>query len=102
MEEFTPPIIEIVPKIKGFGCKLLMVVLYILLTFTPVGVGLWVGYAYNVWVGIAFFLFLTLVSGVVSSKMRVNSIPYAQREMNYSTMAIVKWYIAKNSCIGKE
>lgn len=102
MEEFIPPIIEVVPKIKGFWCKALMYVLYALLTFTPLCVGFWIGFAYNAWVGISFFLFLTLVGGVVSSKMRVHSIPYAQREMNYSTMAIVKWYIAKNSCLSKE
>ena len=99
MEEFIPPVIEVVPKVQGFWCKSLMVFLYALLTFAPLCIGGWIGYAYNLWVGIAFFLFLTLVGGVVSSKMRVNSIPYAQREMNYSTMAIVKWYIAKNSCL---
>ena len=99
MEEFVPPIIEVVPKIEGFWCKVLMMSLYLLLNFAPLVVGVWIGYMYNLWVGIAFFLFLTLVSGVVSSKMRVNSIPYAQREMNYSTMAIVKWYIAKNHCL---
>lgn len=76
-----------------------MWILYVALAFTPLVVGAWIGYAYTVWVGIAFFLFLTLVSGVVSSKMRVNSIPFAQREMNYSSLAIVKWYVAKNHCL---
>ena len=98
MEEFVPPIIEVVPKVKGFWCRVLMVSLYSLLTFGPLFAGGWIGYAYNLWVGIAFVLFFTLVSGVVSSKMRVSSIPFAQREMNYSTMAIVKWYLAKNIC----
>jgi len=102
MDDFVPPIIEVVPKLKGFWCKALMWGVYALLTFGPVVVGAWIGYAHNLWVGIAFFLFLTLVGGVVSSKMRVNSIPYAQREMNYSTMAIVKWYLAKNSCLKEE
>ena len=52
----------------------------------------------NYVIGIAFFLFLTLVSGVISSKMRVSSIPPAQREMDYSTMAIVKWYLSRSTC----
>ena len=69
------------------------------LTFLPLIVDIWIGYAYDPWIGIAFFLFLTLVSGVVSSKMRIVSIPFEQREMSYSTMAIVKWYIAKNICL---
>lgn len=94
-----PPRIEVVPKIKGFWCKVVQYVLYGLLALSPWGVGLWIGYAYNIWAGIAFFLFLTLVSGVVSSKMRIASIPFEQREMNYSTMAIVKWYVAKNICL---
>jgi hypothetical protein len=101
MEEFVPPIIEVVPKVQGFRCKTIIACLYSLITFTPLVVGVWIGYAYNVWAGIAFFLFLTLVGGVVSSKMRVASIPYEQREMNYSTMAIVKWYVAKNICLEK-
>ncbi|AFL67446.1 hypothetical protein [Sulfurospirillum barnesii] len=97
--EHLPPRIELVPKIHGFWCKVLQVTLYGLLTLTPFGVGAWVGYAYNLWIGIAFFLFFTLVSGVVSSKMRIASIPFEQQEMNYSTMAIVKWYVAKNICL---
>ena len=94
-----PPIIEIIPKIQGFWCRVLMYTLYGALTFTPIAVGVGLGYLYNLWLGIAFFLFLTLVSGVISSKMRVCSIPFEQREMSYSTMAIVKWYVAKNICL---
>lgn len=95
----VPPIIEIIPKIRGFWCRVIMFGFYGALTFLPLIVGVWIGYAYDPWIGIAFFLFLTLVSGVVSSKMRIVSIPFEQREMSYSTMAIVKWYIAKNICL---
>ena len=97
MEEF-PKIIEVVPTIKGLKCRVLMYLLYGTLSFMPLLIGGWVGYAYNIWIGIAFFLFLTLVSGVVSSKMRMNSIPPEQREMDYSTMAIVKWYLSRSIC----
>jgi len=97
--EQLPPIIELVPKIRGFWCKVIMYGLYGGLTLIPLLVGIWIGYIYNIWIGIAFFLFLTLVCGVISSKMRIMSIPFEQREMSYSTMAIVKWYIAKNICL---
>ncbi len=97
-QEFIPPRIEVVPTIKGFWCKCFMIVCYLFLTLTPLIIGLWVGYTYNIWIGIAFFLFLTLVGGIISSKMRVHSIPFEQREMNYSTLAIVKWFLAKNVC----
>lgn len=98
MEEEFPKFIEVVPSIKGFKCRGMMYLIYVLLTFSPLFIGAWIGYAYNIWVGIAFFLFLTLVSGVISSKMRVSSIPPAQREMDYSTMAIVKWYLSRSIC----
>jgi zinc transporter ZupT len=98
MEEEFPRFIEVVPSIKGVKCKFLMYLIYGALTFSPLLIGGWVGYTYNIWIGIAFFLFLTLVSGVVSSKMRASSIPPAQREMDYSTMAIVKWYLSRSTC----
>lgn len=98
MDEF-PPFIEVTPNIQGIWCKFLMYFIYALLTFFPLVSGLLVGYFYDIWVGIAFFLFITLVSGIVSSKMRIASIPYEQREMDYSTVAIVKWYLAKNWCV---
>ena len=98
MDEF-PPFIEVTPNPKGFWCKSAIYFLYVLLSFAPFLIGVVIGYGYNIWIGIAFFLFLTLISGIVSSKMRIASIPFAQREMDYSTMAIVKWFVAKNWCI---
>ncbi len=100
--EFIPPTIELVPKIKGFWCKLAMYALYTALSIVPMILGLYIGYMYDIWLGVIAFLFLTLVSGVVSSKMRICSIPPAQREMSYTTMAIVKWYLAKNICLKNE
>jgi len=97
MEDF-PKIIEVVPSIKGFKCRVMMYLLYGVLSFVPFLIGAWIGYSYNIWIGIAFFLFLTLASGVVSSKMRMSSIPPEQREMDYSTMAIVKWYLSRSVC----
>jgi hypothetical protein len=98
MDEF-PKFIEVVPTLKGFKCKMLMYLLFGILSFAPLLIGAWIGYKYNIWIGIAFFLFLTLVSGVVSSKMRISAIPYEQREMDYSTMAIVKWYLSRSICV---
>lgn len=94
----TPPLLEVVPTIKGTYCKALMVGFFVLINFTPLGVALWLWYTYNIWISIAFFLFLTLVSGIILSKMRVASIPPTQRELNYSTLAVVKWYLGKNIC----
>jgi len=99
MEEEVLFQIEVVPQIEGFTCKALMYALYSLITFAPLLASLGIWYFYNIWSGIAFFLFLTLISGVVISKMRVSSIPFSQREMSYSNMAVVRWYIGKNICL---
>lgn len=90
--------IEPVPQIKGFRCKALVYLVYGLIVLLPFVVSLIVWYNYNIWVAIAFFLFLTLISGIVVSKLRVNSIPYEQREMTYSTYNVVKWFVGKNLC----
>lgn len=102
MEQRTPFFIEVVPSLRGFWCKALLFLLSALLSFGPVGVGMVVAYGYGFWMGIAFFLFFTLISGVILSKMRIDSIPYAQREMDYSTHVIVKWYLSKHTCFHQD
>ncbi|MBE0491531.1 MAG: hypothetical protein IBX44_04700 [Sulfurospirillum sp.] len=92
-------VIEVVPKIEGFTCKVLLIALYIGVTFTPLLVGIILWYSYNIYIAIAFFLFLTLLSGIVLSKLRIASIPFSQREMSYSNFAIIKWYLGKNICL---
>ncbi len=98
MEEDIPPIIELTPKLKGVRCRFLGYLLYTLLSFLPVFVGLYVWYKYNFWIGIAFFLFLTLIMGIVVSKMRLASLPPSQREMTYTNMEVARWYLSKNIC----
>ncbi len=92
--------IEVMPKIEGFGCKFLVYVTYLSIVLAPfcMGAFFW-WYLHSVWIGFLFLLFTMLASGVVISKMRINSIPFVQREMTYSTLAVVKWYIGKNKCI---
>lgn len=92
--------IEVMPKIEGFGCNFLVWIVYLSIVLTPfvLGAFFW-WYLHSAWVGFLFLLFTMLISGIVVSKMRINSIPFSQREMNYTTLAVVKWYIGKNKCI---
>lgn len=99
MNETLPPIIEITPKLKSAKCRLVHYALYGMLTLSPIGIALATGYWYDAWVGVMCFLFLTLAGGVILSKMRYISIPIQQREMTYSSFAIVQWYVAKNLCL---
>jgi hypothetical protein len=92
--------IEVMPAIKGFWCKFLVYLIYTAITLTPflLGIFFW-WYLHSIWLGFLFFLFALLISVVLISKMRINSIPFAQREMDYTTIAVIRWYVGKNLCI---
>jgi len=98
--EERPLPIEVMPKITNFKCKLFVYAIYLLITILPVIVGIvfW-QYLYNSWIGFLMFLFSVLISGIIISKMRINSIPFNQRELSYSTIVVVKWYVGKNFCL---
>ncbi len=95
--------IEVMPKIEGFWCNFLVYFIYILLLSVPLSVAIFIWWKLNsIWVAFLFFLLLLLVKGVIISKLRVSSIPFSQREMNYKTLSIIKWYVGKNVCFYKE
>jgi len=98
MEEIVPDLIEPVPIIKGTRCKILLFLLYIFISFSPALAGLILWYMYDFFIAIAFFLFFTLCIGIVISKLRLFSLPVAQREMNYSNLQVAKWFLDKNVC----
>jgi len=92
--------IEVMPKTEGFWCNFAVYSIYLTIIFAPFLIGLFFWwYLHSAWIGFLFFLFFVLASGIVVSKLRINAIPFAQREMNYSTIAIAKWYVGKNICI---
>jgi hypothetical protein len=94
----TPDFIEITPIIKGKKCRFMLYCLYVFITFSPAFASLVIWYHYGFLVGFAFFLFFTLGMGIIISKLRVASIPPAQREMSYSNMAIARWFLSENVC----
>jgi len=92
--------IEVMPKIKGFWCNFYVYVIYLTIVLAPLLIGLFFWwYLHSAWIGFLFFLFTVLASGIVISKLRINSIPFSQREMDYSTIAVVRWYVGKNICV---
>ncbi|OQX74379.1 MAG: hypothetical protein B6D59_02660 [Campylobacteraceae bacterium 4484_4] len=90
--------IEQPPKIEGLGCKAMVYGLFFLLAVAPGVMAGWIWYAYNFWIGAAVGLFLYLISGFVSSKLRLMSLPPDQREKTLSSLEIARWYIGKNHC----
>ncbi len=100
MVEFHPvDPIEQPPKIEGFGCRAMVYALAFSLTVVPIAVAVGIWYLYNFWIAVAAALFLYLLSGFVSSKLRQLSLPADQREKTLSSLEIAKWYIGKNRCI---
>ena len=92
--------IEVMPKIEGFWCSVAVFAIYLGILIAPFLVGLFFWwYLHSAWIGFLFFLFSVLASGIVTSKLRVSSIPFAQREMDYTTISVVRWYVGKNICI---
>lgn len=92
--------IEVMPTIEGFWCNFYVYTIYLTIVLAPLLVGLFFWwYLHSVWTGFLFFLFSVLVSGIVISKLRIGSIPFTQREMDYSTIAVVRWYVGKNICV---
>ena len=96
--EGIPPI-EAIPRPKGFRCKIIAYSIFSLLSFAPVLISGYIWYVYNIWIAVAFFLFIQLASGVISSKMRVASVPFDQSEISYTNLEITRWYVAKNLCM---
>ena len=96
MEEIVPDLIEQVPIVKGTKCKMILLLLYIFISYAPTMIGLVLWYMYDLFIAISFFLFFTLCMGVLISKMRLFSLPITQREMSYSNLQVAKWFINKN------
>ncbi len=95
-EEKLP--IENVPKMKDGKCKFLAFGIFFGLVVLPLLTTLYIWYEYDWIIAIGGGLFLYLVSAIVSSKLRIASVPPDQRERNLSSMDIAKWYVDTHLC----
>ena len=99
MNDFIPEI-EPTPSFTSTRCQWLVKIVAFKLTFMPliltVLVALWVDYFY----AIATLLLSYLVTGIVRSYMRNNSIPKAQQEYAYTNAAIAAWFLYRTYCFG--
>jgi len=92
------PAIENTPIMIGVRCKLLAYSIFFGLAIVPIMIGVYVWFSYDWIVAIGAVLFSYLVSTVVGSKLRLESLPHDQRERNFSSLEIAKWYVSKNFC----
>ncbi len=90
--------IENIPKMKNNRCKFLAFAVFFGLVILPLLITLYIWYEYDWIIAIGGGLFLYLISAIVSSKLRVASVPPDQRERNLSSMDIAKWYVHTHFC----
>lgn len=100
-EEHIP--IEPTPKIRSKSCMVVALGMYTFFTLFPFIVALGVyWWLVSYWLAFLAALAALLIRGVVIAKMRVASIPFAQRELTYNTKAVIAWYLSKNYCFDEE
>jgi len=92
------PAIENTPIMIGVRCKLLAYGLFFGLAVLPLLVTLYVWLRYDWVFAIGALLFSYMISTIVGSKLRLGSLPIDQRERNFSSLEIAKWYVSKNFC----
>ena len=89
---------EVLPNIQNRKCKLLHYFVYTILAYSPLMVGGYIWYKYDLYFSIMSILVLFLTMGIISSKMKNEAIPPSQIEFSHSTFEIAKWYVSKILC----
>ena len=98
MEDYNRDfIIETTPILKE-KCKIFATIIAYFLSFSPIVIFLVIWFNYDFWIGIALGLFAYIVTGVVTSKLRLSSIPLDQIEISHSNLEIATWYVARHIC----
>ena len=90
-------IYESPPQLYG-KCKILSFTIAFFLMLSPIFAFLYVWFEQNFWLGSGVGLLVFLISGIISSKLRVMSIPPDQLEISHSSLEIANWFVAKNIC----
>ena len=92
------PAIENTPTMVGTRCKVLAYAVFFGLAIVPLLVTLYVWFVYGWLFAIGALLFSYMVSTIVGSKLRLESLPADQRERNFSSLQIARWYVSRNFC----
>jgi hypothetical protein len=97
-EEEENSLIENTPNIKEKKCIFFAYLIFFSLVIAPVLLSLYVWMQYDILIAIGSLIFFYLVSSIITSKLRVMSIPRDQQERSFSTLEIAKWYVSRNLC----
>ena len=93
MQDIPP--IEQLPQLKG-RCKAIAIVLAFLLLFLPFFIAIFIWSEYeDISITTGIFLFLEIVSSIITANMRAYATPKDQGEISFTTYEIATWYTAK-------
>ncbi|MBU1641744.1 hypothetical protein KKE54_00165 [bacterium] len=95
------PEIEPTPVFTTKSCAFLVHITGFMLTYMPFLLTLLVAFSVDYFFAVATLLVSYLVTGIVRSYMRNNSIPKKQQEYSYSDKAIASWFLYRTYCFGK-
>jgi hypothetical protein len=98
MNSFEQQPIENIPRIKGLKCKIYVYSIYFALVAGPLLVAIYIWLEFDLLIAIGTLIFLYLVSSIITSKLRLLSLPKDQYERSFTTLEIAKWYTSRNLC----
>jgi hypothetical protein len=89
---------SVVPVIEGAKCKALLHLIYYSLKLSPYIIGAFFWYKISFLVGIGMVLFVLLITGIITSKMRIASVPVMIYQEDLSDFEICRWFVSYNLC----
>jgi len=101
MNDFIPEL-EPTPVFTTKSCQWLVKLVAFKLTYMPFVLAALVAYMVDYFYAVATLLISYLITGIVRSYMRNNSIPKKQQEYTYSDQAIAAWYLYRTYCFGQQ
>jgi len=96
------PEIEPTPVFTSRQCAVLVHLISFKLTYMPIILTLLVAFAVDYFYAVATLLISYLITGIIRSYMRNNSIPKKQQEYSYSDKAIASWFLYRTYCFGQK
>lgn len=98
MHEEYIDLLEPMPKLHGKKCKITALALRLFLEYATVVATLLVWFFYDLFLALLVLVLTFIVMGIIRSKLRNASIPFAQREHHFDDKEIAQRYAAAMLC----
>lgn len=98
MNEEYIELLEPAPELHDKKCKIMAFALRLFLEYTTIITTLIVWFFYDLFLALLTLVLIFIVMGIVRSKLRNSSIPFAQREQHFDDKEIAQRYTATMLC----